>query len=166
MRQYFVVFLVLVKPVAENIFVVLIECTTKRKLDDRMNYWINKNYLDQKPSHSGEFESVPGTKYMLKLSGNVQNVTGFPKTRLEFHPKSENCQQFQLTMSDPSAMIIGSIDIYKLTATHEGKEQEEGLVAVPFRLTGTPFVDDMLDDNESFKGEVHVNLFNIFRGNT
>ncbi|XP_063420153.1 uncharacterized protein LOC134705334 [Mytilus trossulus] len=153
MRKTFTVFLVLVKPVGENVYHVIIECTTKRRKEDRMNFWINKNYLDQKPSFSGEFESIPGTKYMLRLSGNVKTVSGFPKTRLEFHPKRENCQQFQVTMSDYNAFNAASVDIYEVKDKEDGKEEEEGLVSMPFRLTGTPFVEDLepLND-ESFPG--------------
>ncbi|CAC5360589.1 unnamed protein product [Mytilus coruscus] len=152
-RKTFTVFLVLVKPVGENVYHVIIECTTKRKKEDRMNFWINKNYLDQKPSYSGEFESVPGTKYMLRLSGNVKTVSGFPKTRLEFHPKRENCQQFQVTMSDCNAFNAASVDIYEVKDTEGGKEEEEGLVSMPFRLTGTPFVEDLEPVNdETFPG--------------
>lgn len=159
MRKTFTLFLVLVKPVGENVYHVIIECTTKRRKEDRMNFWINKNYLDQKPSYSGEFESIPGTKYMLRLSGNVKTVSGFPKTRLEFHPKRENCQQFQVTMSDYNAFNAASVDIYEVKDREDGKEEEEGLVSMPFRLTGTPFVEDLepLND-ESFPGRSRKSL--------
>jgi hypothetical protein len=148
LRKQYIVFLVLVRPVAGNVFKVVIECTTKRKQKDRMNHWINEKYLDQKPSHTGEFESIPGTKYVLKLSGNVQTVSGFSTTKLEFHPKRENVQHFQVTISDQTTFDAASVDIYEI----KGQAEEE-LTTVGFRLTGTPFVDDNEPEvDETFPG--------------
>lgn len=153
LRKQYVVFLVLVKPVAANVFKVVIECTRKRKQEDRMNHWINEKYLDQKPSYTGEFESIPGTKYVLKLSGNAQTVSGFPTTKLEFHPKRENFQHFQVTMSDPTAFNAASVDIFEIKAQADSSEVEQEITAVGFRLTGTPFVDDNEpEDDETFPG--------------
>jgi hypothetical protein len=113
-----------------------------------MNHWINEKYLDQKPSHTGEFESIPGTKYVLKLSGNVQTVSGFSTTKLEFHPKRENVQHFQVTISDQTTFDAASVDIYEI----KGQAEEE-LTTVGFRLTGTPFVDDNEPEvDETFPG--------------
>ena len=153
LRKKYVVFLVLVKPIAAKVFKVVIECTTKGKQEDRMNYWINERYLDQKPSHTGEFESIPGTKYILKLSGNAKTVSGFPTTKLEFHPKRENFQHFQVTMSDLTAFDAASVDIYEMKGQADGSEVEAEITAVGFRLTGTPFVDDNgPEDDETFPG--------------
>jgi hypothetical protein len=60
----------------------------------------------------------------------VQTVSGFPTAKLEFHPKRENVQHFQVTISDQATFDAASVDIYEIKGQADSSEVEEELTAV------------------------------------
>lgn len=125
----------MVKPVDDNVYKVLVDCTTKRKREIRMHSWLEQNYQEQAPRHSGTIESMPGAKYMLKLNGNFKAVSGSPTASLIFYPKEENYILFEVTVLSPSTAFV---DVFGVQTTSTHNEIEKKLICLPIELTGIP----------------------------
>ncbi|XP_076085952.1 uncharacterized protein LOC143056410 [Mytilus galloprovincialis] len=148
-------FFVMVKPVDDNVYKVLVDCTTKRKRELRMHSWLEQNYQEQAPRHSGTIESMPGAKYVLKLNGNFKAVSGSSTASLIFYPKEDNYIIFEVTVLSPSTAFV---NVFGVKTTLTQNEIEEKLICLPIELTGIPVARAQVP--------IHVQAFSGFTSNS
>ncbi|XP_060082575.1 uncharacterized protein LOC132561881 [Ylistrum balloti] len=145
LKKQHVKLIVMLKPLGDEIYDVIVEITIARKAEDRLNHWRACRYLDQKPSISRDFESVPRKRYLITLSDEIEKHGGLTSTPLDFHPKRFNFQQFQIRRKKNGELNFGSVI---LTDDETGEE----IARITVHLTGTPFLEDLGEFEDGFPG--------------
>ncbi|XP_033738069.1 uncharacterized protein LOC117325740 isoform X1 [Pecten maximus] len=145
LRKQHVKLIVMLKPLGSEMYDVVVEIVIARKAEDRLNQWRGCRYLDQKPSVSRDFESVPRKRYCITLSDEIEKHGGFPTTPLDFHPKRFNYQLFQICRKKNVELNFGSVI---LTDEETGEE----IARLTVHLTGSPFLEDLGEFEDGFPG--------------
>ncbi|XP_021343621.1 uncharacterized protein LOC110443616 isoform X2 [Mizuhopecten yessoensis] len=145
LRKQHVRLIVMLKPLGNEMYDVIVEIAIARKADDRLNHWRSYRYLDQKPSVSGDFESVPRKRYSITLSAEIEKCGGLPSTPLDFHPKRFNYQQFQICRKK-------NVDLNSGVVILHDEDSEEEVSRLPIHLTGSPFLEDLGEFEDGFPG--------------
>ncbi|XP_069128748.1 uncharacterized protein [Argopecten irradians] len=144
LRKQHVKLIVMLQPRSNEQYDVIVEIVISRKAEDRLNHWRAYKYLDQKPSMSRDFESIPRKRYNITLSDEIEKVGGLPSTPLDFHPKRFNYQQFQICRRKNVDLNVGYVI---LTDEETGEE----IARLTIHLTGTPFLEDF-GEQDGFPG--------------
>ena len=136
LRRQTVNFIVMLRPLGNGIFDVVVEVALARNIPDRQNYWIQQNYRLQDPKYTQPTIAVPGKKYRIHLDESVKFCRDVKDVLLEFHPKRKNFQLFEVRQAVNSFVrsTRGLVKIMEVTEEHEIVELHD----VTVLLEGVP----------------------------
>nr|XP_022315819.1 uncharacterized protein LOC111119690 [Crassostrea virginica]XP_022315820.1 uncharacterized protein LOC111119690 [Crassostrea virginica]XP_022315821.1 uncharacterized protein LOC111119690 [Crassostrea virginica] len=130
-RAKVVRFFAVLKPMSENIFQTILECTIPQKINDRLNFWRSQDFLVLTPESTSEYDTQEKQEYDIVLSGNIKKFSGTPK--LQFHSKRENYQTISVLLTNKEEPF-GSLDLVEIP-------QEKELTSIALWLSGMPVKD-------------------------
>ena len=130
-RAKVVRFFAVLKPMSENIFQTILECTIPQKINDRLNFWRSQDFIVLTPESTSEYDTQEKQEYDIVLSGNIKKFSGTPK--LQFHSKRENYQTISVLLTNKEEPF-GSLDLVEIP-------QEKELTSIALWLSGMPVKD-------------------------
>lgn len=118
-RAKVVCFFAVLKPQADFLYEVILECTIPQKVNDRLNHWKTENYIALSPKCTGAFDALDKQEYNIIFRGNIQKMAG--STKLQFHSKRklENFQTIAISLENPDKQEPGSLDIVEMPEKQE-----------------------------------------------
>jgi hypothetical protein len=111
-RAKIVKFFAVIKPRPGNFYETVLECTKPQKINDRLNHWKAQDFIVLSPEYTGDFETFEKQEYDIALNGNIKKNHG--STKLQFHSKRENYQQFLVSLANKEKEAYGSLDMIKI----------------------------------------------------
>lgn len=140
-------FFAALKHMSENIYKTVLECAIPQKIDERLRYWKSEDFILLSPECTGDFESCEKQEYDIVSSGNIKINLG--TTKLQFHSKRINVQQFALSLANIHEPTCGALDMVEIP-------KKEKVTSIILQLSKPSSFDNNVENQNRFKGSREI----------